>query len=120
MRLRLDPARVDRLGAALLLVGVEVQVFLSEPLSPSTIAVAVVWGVVAASLAVRRRWPVVVGIGVQALMVAAQLLGRVLPGGPFMVSGPPLVAVAWFAALYVASLGVFAALVYGLRALMRL
>ena len=27
---------------------------------------------------------------------------------------------AWFAALYVASLGVFAALVYGLRALMRL
>jgi len=100
MRLRLDPARVDEVGAAVLLVGVEVQVFLSAPFGPSTVAAAAIFGIVAASLAVRRRYPTLVGIGVQALMVTEELLGRVLPGGPFVPVGPPLVAVAWFSALY--------------------
>jgi signal transduction histidine kinase len=100
MRLRLDPARVDRIGAVALVVAVEVQVFLSAPLRPSTVAAAVVFGVVAASVAFRRRWPVVVGIGVQALMVGDQWLDRVLPGGAFVPQGPPFVAVGWFCALY--------------------
>jgi signal transduction histidine kinase len=100
MRPRLDPARVDRLGAVVLVAGVELQVFLSAPVSPSTVATAAIWAVVAASLAVRRRWPVVVGIGVQALMVGQEWLSGALPGGPFVPVGPPLVAVAWFSALY--------------------
>lgn len=100
MRLRLDPARVDRIGAVALVVGVELQVFLSAPVSPATVSAALIFGVVAASLAVRRTWPVVVGIGVQALMVAHGLLDRALPGGPFVPQGPPLMAVGWFCALY--------------------
>jgi signal transduction histidine kinase len=100
MRPRLDPARVDRVGAVVLVVAVEVQIFLSAPVRPSTLSAAVVFGIVAASLGVRRAWPILVGIGVQALMVGQGLLGEVLPGGPFSPVGPPVVAVAWFSALY--------------------
>src|SRR5689334_20422916 len=100
MRLPLDPARVDRIGAAVLVVGVEVQVFLSAPVSPSTTVTALVFGLVAASVAVRRTWPTAVGFGVQALMVVHGQLDQVLPGGPFVPQGPPLVAVGWFCGLY--------------------
>jgi signal transduction histidine kinase len=100
MRLALDPDRVDRVGAAVLVVGVEVQVFLSAPPTASTVVAGVVFGLVAASLAVRRRWPTTVGFGVQALMSGHQLVDHLLPGGPFAPVGPPLVAVGWFSALY--------------------
>jgi signal transduction histidine kinase len=83
-----------------LVVGVEVQVLLSAPIGPSTLTAALVFGAVAASVAVRRTWPAVVGFGVQALMVAHGLLDPVLRGGPFVPYGPPLVAIGWFCALY--------------------
>src|SRR6185312_8034588 len=52
---------------------------------------------VTASVAVRRRYPAAVGIGVQALLVVASALSISTPPAG---TGPPLVAVAWFCALY--------------------
>jgi signal transduction histidine kinase len=96
VRARLSPQRVDEVLAALLLAGGQVQVWLGGDASLAPRAgAAVVVAAVTGSLALRRRFPAAVGIGVQALLVLAQLLS--LPLNP---TGPPATAVPWFCALY--------------------
>jgi signal transduction histidine kinase len=96
VRARLSPRRIDELLAAVLLVGGQVQVWLSGDASVAArFGAAVVVAGVTGSLAFRRRYPATVGIGAQALLVVAQL--RSLPINP---SGPPVTAVGWFCALY--------------------
>jgi signal transduction histidine kinase len=91
MRGRLAPDRVDLLLAAALLLGVALQAaFLSMP-AGDRLATLVVGGLVASSMAVRRRFPVAVGFGVQAALVLTGLFVA-LPVGP--------VTIAWFCALY--------------------
>jgi signal transduction histidine kinase len=74
-----------------LFVAAELQIFLGGHRGWPAVSEAVVAGLVTASVAVRRRWPAAVGIGVQALLVAEQHLGH-LPAGA--------VTVGWFCALY--------------------
>jgi signal transduction histidine kinase len=83
--------RVDRIGAAVLVVVVELQIFLGGHTGWPAVSEAVVGGLVTASVAVRRRHPAAVGLGVQALMVTEQFLGH-LPAGA--------VTAGWFCALY--------------------
>jgi signal transduction histidine kinase len=88
---RLDPVRVDVLLAATLFVIAEIQVVLSEGSVAHRLALAGACGLVTASVAVRRRWPTVVGFGVQGLLaLCVPFLS--LPAGP--------VSIAWFCALY--------------------
>jgi signal transduction histidine kinase len=95
VRVRLDPAKVDSLLAAGLLAGAELQVWLDAGPLLHHVGAAVVAAVVTGSVAVRRRFPAAVGIGVQALLVLASTAG--LTTSP---TGPPVLAVAWFCALY--------------------
>lgn len=91
MRIRVTPERLDAIVAVVLFVLAELQVWLgAQPLSDKT-SEAVVAGLVTASVALRRRWPALVGIGVQALMVIEGQVAQ-LPAGA--------VTVAWFCALY--------------------
>jgi signal transduction histidine kinase len=91
MGARLDSARVDVLLAAALLLGVALQAaFVSMPTGDRLVTVAV-GGLVTASVAVRRRFPVAVGFGVQAALVVTGVFVA-LPVGP--------VTIAWFCALY--------------------
>jgi signal transduction histidine kinase len=91
MRIGMTAQRLDEVLAAALVVGVQLQVWLSgQPVSDKP-SEAVVGGVVAASVAVRRRFPALVGIGVQALMVLEIRVAH-MPAGA--------VTVAWFCALY--------------------
>jgi signal transduction histidine kinase len=93
MRSRLDPRRVDRALAVLLLAGVELEVWIGgDGSSRHRVVAAVVGALVTGSLAVRRRFPRAVGFGVQGLLVADLFLSGHLPAGP--------VTVAWFCALY--------------------
>jgi signal transduction histidine kinase len=94
LRRRLDPQRVDMVVAALLLVGAEVQLAMSDPIGVAWFVKAGAWALITGAVAFRRRYPVAVGIGVQAL----QVLGTQL--APERIVGPPAVAVAWFMALY--------------------
>jgi signal transduction histidine kinase len=91
MRARLDAAGKDLLVAGALVVGVALQAgFL--PMSASERLVTVIaGGAVCASVAVRRRLPVVVGLGVQTTLVVTGIFSS-LPAGP--------VTIAWFCALY--------------------
>jgi signal transduction histidine kinase len=79
-----------------LLLAAETQVFVAGGSPLHVIGVAVIVALVTGSVAVRRRYPAAVGIGVQGLLVASLVLGfNTVPSG-----GPPVVAVAWFCALY--------------------
>ncbi len=96
VRGRLTPTRVDEIVAVVLVVGGQAQVWLPgdasfAPRAGTAVLVAAVTG----SIAVRRRYPAAVGIGVQALLVLAQLLSL-----PLNTAGPPATAVGWFCALY--------------------
>ena len=95
VRLRLDPQRVDILVAALLVVAAEIQLAMSAPSPSRWLGEGVIWALVDSAIAVRRRYPAAVGIGVQALQV---LQSQLWPGDH--VAGPPPTAVAWFMALY--------------------
>jgi signal transduction histidine kinase len=91
MRWRLDPERLDTvLAAALLTIG-EVQVAFNHAHGWPLGSEIVVAAVVPASVAIRRRFPAAVGIGVQSVMIA-ELQVSSLPAGA--------VTVAWFCALY--------------------
>ena len=91
MRFRMDPERLDRLLAGALVVGAELQIFLGGHTGWAAVSEAVTGALVTGSLAVRRRYPAAVGLGVQALMVAEGFLGH-----------PPAGAITagWFCALY--------------------
>jgi len=87
---RLDPAKLDVLVAAVLLVGTELQVWLGH--GGHRVEAAVAGGLVAASVAVRRRYPATVGFAVQGLLAVYATVGWNLPAG--------FPTVAWFCALY--------------------
>jgi signal transduction histidine kinase len=91
MRLRLDAVRLDAALAAVLVVVAELQVALDDSRGWLLLSEVVVAALVTASVAVRRRYPAAVGIGVQALLVAEGPLTN-LPAGA--------VSAAWFCALY--------------------
>jgi signal transduction histidine kinase len=92
VRRRLEAVTIDRLLAVVLTVLVELQVWLGGGSIGHRLTQAVVGGAVTASVGLRRRYPVAVGLGVQAaLVVDVQAPGH-LPAGP--------VTVAWFCALY--------------------
>jgi len=92
MRQRLEAATVDRLVACVLLAGVELQVWLSDSTSFHRVVAALVGGLVAASVAARRRYPAAVGFGVQGMLAICVAIGFELPAG-FLTIG-------WFCALY--------------------
>jgi signal transduction histidine kinase len=92
MRRRLDAATVDRLVAAALLAGVELQVWLGGGTSLHRVVAALVAGLVAASGAARRRYPAAVGFGVQGMLAVCVAAGFELPAG--------FLTVGWFCALY--------------------
>ena len=91
MRWRLDPERLDVVLAAVLFVAGELQVLFGEARGWALVSELVVTAAVAGSVAVRRRYPAAVGIGVQALLVAEGQVAS-LPAGA--------VTVGWFCALY--------------------
>jgi signal transduction histidine kinase len=92
MRQRLEAATVDRLVACVLLAGVELQVWLGGGTSVHRVVAALVGGLVAASVAARRRHPAAVGFGVQGMLAVCVAVGFGLPAG-FLTIG-------WFCALY--------------------
>jgi signal transduction histidine kinase len=91
MRFRMTPERLDVVLAAALVVAAELQIFLGGHHGWPAVSEAVVGGLVPGSIAIRRRLPAAVGIGVQALMVVEGYLGH-----------PPAGAITagWFCALY--------------------
>ena len=91
MRFRIAPERLDVVLAATLVVLAELQIFLGGHHGWPAVSEAVVGALVPGSIAVRRRIPATVGIGVQALMVTEGYLGH-----------PPAGAITagWFCALY--------------------
>ena len=91
-RFRPDPLTLDRRLAAVLTVGAELQVWLAGSAGQHRVAAALVAPALTASVAVRRRYPTLVGIGVPAL-TAFELA---LWGDPQIVAN----AVAYFCALY--------------------
>lgn len=91
-RFRPDPLRLDRTLAALLTVAAELQVWLGGGAGHHRVAAAVVAPAVTMSVALRRRQPTLVGIGVPVL-TAFELA---LWGDPQIVAN----AVAYFCALY--------------------
>jgi signal transduction histidine kinase len=91
-RFRPDPLTLDRTLAALLTVGAELQVWLGGSAGHHRVAAALVAPAVTASVAVRRRYPTLVGIGVPVL-TAFELA---LWGDPQIIAN----AVAYFCALY--------------------
>ena len=91
-RFRPDPLTLDRRLAAVLTVGAELQVWLAGSAGHHRVAAALVAPALTASVAVRRRYPTLVGIGVPAL-TAFELA---LWGDPQIVAN----AVAYFCALY--------------------
>ncbi|HET8892757.1 MAG TPA: sensor histidine kinase [Gaiellaceae bacterium] len=91
-RFRPDPLRLDRTLAALLTVGAELQVWLGGGAGHHQLAGALVAPAVTMSVALRRHYPTLVGIGVPVL-TAFELA---LWGDPQIVAN----AVAYFCALY--------------------
>jgi signal transduction histidine kinase len=91
MRARLVLDRVDLLLAAALLLGVVLQAAFLPMAASERVVTLVSGGLVTASVAVRRRFPAAVGVGVQAVLVLTGLVVR-LPAGP--------VTIGWFCALY--------------------
>jgi signal transduction histidine kinase len=91
MRARLVPDRVDLLLAAALFLGVVLQAAFLPMAASERLVTLVSGGLVTASVAVRRRFPAAVGLGVQSVLVLTGLVVR-LPAGP--------VTIGWFCALY--------------------
>jgi signal transduction histidine kinase len=91
MGARLDAAGKDLLLAVALLLGLVVQAVLLPMSTSERLVTLVVGGAVCASVAVRRRFPLAVGLGVQTTLVVTGILVS-LPVGP--------VTIAWFCALY--------------------
>jgi signal transduction histidine kinase len=88
---RLDPVRVDRGLALVLFAGAELQVWLGGHSLGHRAGAAAVCGAVTLSVAVRRRFPVAVGLGVQGVLAVCTVF-IALPAGPLTI--------AWFCALY--------------------
>jgi signal transduction histidine kinase len=91
MRVRFDAARKDLLLAVALLIGVAIQAVLLPMSTSQRVATLVVGGAVCASVAIRRKFPLAVGLGVQTTMVVTGIFWK-LPVGP--------VTIGWFCALY--------------------
>jgi signal transduction histidine kinase len=91
MRVRLDAARKDLLLTGALLIGVVLQAALLSMARSERVATLVVGGAVCGSVAIRRRFPLAVGLSVQTTLVVTGLFWK-LPVGP--------VTIAWFCALY--------------------
>ena len=91
-RFRPDPLTLDRTFATLLTVGAELQVWLGGSAGHHRVAAALVAPAVTVSVALRRRYPTFVGIGVP-MLTAFELS---LWGDPQIVAN----AVAYFCALY--------------------
>jgi signal transduction histidine kinase len=91
MRARLDDAGKDLLLAVALLVGLGLQAVLIPMSSADRLVTVLAGGAVCASVAVRRRFPLVVGLGVQTTLVVTGIFVS-LPVGP--------VTIGWFCALY--------------------
>ncbi len=91
MRVRLDPARKDFLLTGALLIGLVLQAALLPMATSERVATLVVGGAVCGSVAIRRRFPLAVGLGVQTALVVTGLFWK-LPVGP--------VTIGWFCALY--------------------
>jgi len=89
---RPDPLTLDRALAALLMIVAQLQVWLGGSVGHHRVAAALVAAAVTASVAVRRRYPTLVGIGVPVL-TAFELA---FWGDPQIVAD----AVAYFCALY--------------------
>jgi len=93
---RLDPLALDRLLAVALLVATELEIgFGGTHSTRERVAAGIVGAAVTAAVALRRRFPAAVGIGVQAVLVLQSASSLEL--APV---GPPFVTVAWFCALY--------------------
>jgi signal transduction histidine kinase len=91
MRGRLDPDRVDRLLAAALFLVLVLQAAFATMPTVDRLVTLVSGGLVTASVAVRRRFPAAVGLGVQTVLVLT---------GPFVSLPAGPVSIAWFCALY--------------------
>jgi signal transduction histidine kinase len=91
MRVRVDPGRVDRLLAAVLFLVLVLQALIIPMGMVDRVVTLVAGGLVTASVAVRRRFPAAVGLGVQTVLVLT---------GPFVSLPAGPVAIAWFCALY--------------------
>jgi signal transduction histidine kinase len=91
MRVRFDAARKDLLLAVALLIGVALQAALLPMSTSERVVTLVVGGAVCASAAIRRKFPLAVGLGVQTAMVVTGIFAK-LPVGP--------VTIGWFCALY--------------------
>jgi signal transduction histidine kinase len=91
MRWRLDPGRLDVVLAGALLVIGEVQVAFGGAHGWELLSEVITVAAAAGSVAIRRRYPAAVGVGVQALLVAEGQIAH-LPAGA--------VTVAWFCGLY--------------------
>jgi signal transduction histidine kinase len=91
MRWRLDPVRLDVVLAGVLVVVGEIQVLFGGAHGWALVSEMAVTAAVTGSVAIRRRYPAAVGIGVQALLVTEGRIAQ-LPAGA--------VSVGWFCALY--------------------
>ena len=91
-RFRPDPVTLDRTLAALLTVGAQLEIWSSNEVTGHRLEFALVAPLMTAPIAVRRRYPTVVGTAVSALGALQFALGR----DPQIVSEP----VAIFCALY--------------------
>jgi signal transduction histidine kinase len=88
---RPGPARIDLLVAGILLALVGLQLAVVHMTAPDRWATAVIGPLVTGSVAVRRRYPALVGMGVQALLSGSNPFFQ-LPAGP--------ITIGWFCALY--------------------
>jgi len=91
MGARLDAAGKDLLLAGALLLCLALQVVLLPMSTSERLVSLAVGGAVSASVAIRRRFPLAVGLGVQTTLVVTGIFVS-LPVGP--------VTIAWFCALY--------------------
>jgi signal transduction histidine kinase len=91
-RLRPDPVLLDRTLAVLLTVAAQLEIWFSSEVTGHRLDFALVAPLITASIAVRRRYPTLVGIAVPVLDAAQYAIGR----DPQILSEP----VAIFSALY--------------------
>jgi signal transduction histidine kinase len=95
VRGRFDPLTVDRVLAVTLVIAAGAQAWVSGGTAAERTAGIAVGAVVGGSVAVRRRYPAAVGIGVQAVLAATAALSLTM-----RPSGPPVALVGWLCALY--------------------
>jgi signal transduction histidine kinase len=92
LRVRPDPVLLDRALAALLTVGAQLEIWLSSEVTHHQLQFALVAPLITAPIAVRRRYPTLVGTAVPVLGAIQYAIGR----DPQIISEP----VAIFCALY--------------------